>query len=154
MIIWCELGLSCENILLGFIYRTLENSERRKEKIFGIIREIKKAKKLVDNKRVGGLVLVGDFNLPGIQWVGGLGTGGKNEIEKIFSEGISDLYLSQCVTKPTFIYRDGSEGNILDILIVEDGDRIMNLELGPPLGSVQQGHVQMSLTYVLKGPKP
>ena len=66
-------------------------------------------------------VVVGDFNLKGVNWVTG---NSKNFLENEFVNGFSDLGLLQCIDAPTH-----NKGNILDILLTKSKQYIKNLKV-------------------------
>ena len=59
----------------------------------------------------------------------------------IFIEFIEDNLLTQLVIQPTL-------GNlILDLVIIDDPDRIFNINHGPPLGNTAKNKLHCTLTW-------
>ena len=67
--------------------------------------------KLSRKKMLRKFVVIGDFNLKGVNWATG---NSKNFLENEFINGFSDLGLLQCIDVPTH-----NKGNILDILLTK-----------------------------------
>ena len=42
------------------------------------------------------------------------------------------------------------DGNILDLVLTSDPERILEVNYGPPLGSVKIGHATINITYGIK----
>ena len=76
--------------------------------------------KLSRKKMLRKFVVVGDFNLKGVNWVTG---NSKNFLENEFVNGFSDLGLLQCIDVPTH-----NKGNILDILFTKSKQYIKDLK--------------------------
>ena len=66
-------------------------------------------------------VIVGDFNLNGIDWVTGNTRG---SIEREFLNGFADLGLIQCINTATH-----TKGNTLDILLTTSTSYLKNLKI-------------------------
>ena len=77
--------------------------------------------KLSRKKMLRKFVVIGDFNLKGINWVTG---NSKNFLENEFVNGFSDLGLLQCIDVPTH-----NKGNILDILLTKSKQYIKDLKV-------------------------
>ncbi len=88
-----------------------ENHDRLKQ-YFSVIRK---------RRRVLEFVLVGDFNLPGINWDQ---ENSSNTIEQLFVTTFSDLSLQQLVKEPTH-YR----GNVLDLVLSDKPEHISDLNI-------------------------
>ena len=88
---------------------------------------ISKAKDLVTLK-YSGLLICGDFNLPAIKWCheGAIEIEESNHIANSFIDNLSDSYLTQFVTQPTFQLDEYTANNILDLIIAESDDRMMS----------------------------
>ena len=66
-------------------------------------------------------VVIGDFNLKGVNWVTGDST---NSLENEFVNGFADLGLLQCIDAPTH-----NKGKILDILLTKSKQYITDLKI-------------------------
>ena len=83
--------------------------------------EILKALKVLSRKNsVKKLILVGDFNLPKIDWSNGTGT---STLENILLEGFAECGMIQCVHEATL-----TKNSILDLVLSKNADHIKNLK--------------------------
>ena len=66
---------------------------------------LKTARKLLDERKFGGLIVAGDFNLPGIEWCEGecMSIGNLRGIKEGFVQSLGDNFLYQCVYEPTYV---------------------------------------------------
>ena len=76
--------------------------------------------KLSRKKMLRKFVVIGDFNLKGVNWVMGNST---NSLENEFVNGFADLGLLQCIDAPTH-----NKGKILDILLTKSKQYITDLK--------------------------
>ena len=74
------------------------------------------------------VVVLGDFNLPNVRW-GETTTSHTLSFETTFLDTFDSLGLTQWVSEPTF----PRSGNILDIVLSSEHDRISAIEVEPPL---------------------
>jgi hypothetical protein len=85
----------------------------------------------------GKRILIGDFNLPNIDWEGGLARGAGPE--KVM-EACRDEHLEQLVAFPTHI-----RGNCLDLLLTKIPERVENVRCMGRLGSSDHVMVQAEI---------
>ena len=84
--------------------------------------EILKALKVLSRKKsVKKLILVGDFNLPKIDWSNGAGT---STLESIFVNGFAECGMIQCVHEATH-----TKNSILNLVLSKNADHIKNLKI-------------------------
>ena len=88
------------------------------------------------------VVIVGDFNLPSIGWTQDDRTASCSALDKMFFETFLSLGLTQWVLQPTF----PRSGNILDIVLTTEPDRVGTLDVLTPLPSCD--HCPTSFEYV------
>ena len=94
------------------------------------------------------VLLMGDFNLPTIQWGNDLICNGLSNIDRYFYQCFTSLGLSQWVIEPTFY----PSGNILDLILTTDDDRVGDVYVLPPLPRC--GHSPILCSYVFQGTSP
>lgn len=94
------------------------------------------------------LLVVGDFNLPNIDWQT-LSTSQPGEsYEQTFLDRLDDLFLHQHVNSPTRA-RGDSIPSILDLVITKHVDDILGLEMFSPLGKSDHSVIQITMnTFV------
>jgi hypothetical protein len=150
--VWCEIVEENDNVLVGCIYRPPKFglNEVAIKTIDELSSCFKKAKSLVERKRHQGVLIAGDFNLGSILWEGGIGiTKSKKELEEKFIEGISDSHFSQVVEFPTF-YMKQEPKSTLDLVFVDTQERLVEIDRGPILGNLTQGHAAVVGKYAIQ----
>ena len=101
---------------------------------------ITKAKQLTTYK-YSGLLVCGDFNLPGIAWsFDGASLNQPDHISTLFVNNLADSFLTQFVTEQTFQLDENTCNNILDLVISESDDRIDEIIHLPPVTSLKKSH--------------
>jgi hypothetical protein len=81
------------------------------------------------------IVIVGDFNLPQIQWVGGYAaTGDNNDQIGPLLKCLQEHSLYQTINFPAR-YREGQNPSLLDLLFVKDEEAIQSIDPEPPFGA-------------------
>ena len=92
------------------------------------------------------VLLVGDFNLPTIRWNEDLVYQGLSPNDLKFYNCFNALGLTQWVQEPTYF----SSGNILDLILSSEDDRVLDVQVVPPFPRC--GHSPVVCRYVLKQP--
>lgn len=93
-------------------------------------------------------VLMGDFNLPTISWIGDAPYQNLSTCDSMFLDLFQTLGLYQWVREPTFV----RSGNILDLILTSDPDRIQDVVVFPPFP--QCGHVTIKASYLFQREPP
>ncbi|XP_004206196.1 uncharacterized protein LOC101238883 [Hydra vulgaris] len=144
--IWCEISYGSEHILLGCIYRphTLDPLENIEASII-------KANELL-SKIYSGLLICGDFNLPGINWdLSSIPTVSNTDIlSSNFIDILAESFLIQFVTKPTFQLDEITSNNTLDLIIAKNENRVLDIIHHAPLTSLKKSHHVLQWDYVVK----
>ena len=84
--------------------------------------EILKALRMLTRKKsVKKCIMIGDFNLPKINWMSGTGT---STLDNTFLNGFAECGMVQCIHESTH-----KKGSILDILLNKSSDHIKNLHV-------------------------
>jgi len=91
------------------------------------------------------VLLVGDFNLPSIHWQSESPGDGVTARDELFLNLFDTLGLIQLVREPTFI----RSGNVLDLVLSSERDRVQNVVLCPPFPHC--GHVLVMFDYLFQG---
>lgn len=81
----------------------------------------------------GAKIVLGDFNLPGIDWANISTVSGVKSLENKFINFVNDHFLFQIVKEATR-YRGSQRQNLLDLILVESEDWIGDLKYHPPIG--------------------
>jgi hypothetical protein len=118
---------STVTLLIGLIYRSDSGSTANNSLLLDLITE-------ASNKGFTHLTLMGDFNLPDIDWNSWSVPGASTEnYDYKFVDCVQDNFLHQFVTKPTR-WRGTDTPHILDLVIANDENIITDLEYHSPLG--------------------
>ena len=93
------------------------------------------------------VVVVGDFNLPNVQWNDEyLSSSSLPPLQRGFLDCFSSLGLTQWVRSPTYLYSD----NVLDLVLTSEGDRLGDLIVHPSLPGCD--HCPLSFSYFFLDP--
>ena len=109
-----------------------------------INKNIKAAKRSINKKKHGGLLLAGDFNFPYIKWLDDGSPqilGSDTSPGSIFIDLLDDEALTQNVYFPTFKQADNNLKNTLDYVICDTPERVQELVGQGPLGAAKQSHI-------------
>ncbi|XP_047141054.1 uncharacterized protein LOC124816078 [Hydra vulgaris] len=145
--------LDNERCLLDCIYRP-----HMLDSINTITKSITYAKHLITTK-YDGLLVCGDFNLPPIKWnnngVKSVKDTNINSLANQFIDCLSDAYLTQFVTDPTFQADEITSTSTLDLIIAECNEKIKEIFHLPPLANLKKGHHVLTFLFKTKSmPQP
>lgn len=125
--VWVKINLkNCDKLLVGCLYKSPSSDEENLQELNKLLNQ---ASKLED--RFSHILITVDFNFPKIDWADWRG---KDEIDMKFIECIRDCYFDQLVDKPTR-YRINQEPSVLDLILVNDKNRVSKIIFDNPLGS-------------------
>ena len=77
--------------------------------------------------------MLGDFNLPNIDWKQETCSNNENHINSKFLNFIHEFFLNQLIDKPTHCRADQAP-TLIDLIISNDNEFITNIKHSPPLG--------------------
>ena len=123
------------NLYLLAVYRPPSNSQDSNDSLISYILEFSLGKELI---------ILGDFNLPSILWSLPVPDSNICHLDASFYNLFISLGLHQHVLEPTFV----TSGNILDLVLTTDPDRIADLTLHPPFPHC--GHALIKFSYVFQ----
>ena len=112
--------LVSHNIFILLVYRPPSNSLKDDEQICSFIADFCVGKEII---------VLGDFNLPNLDWTSSNPSLLASPMERDFHSTFTSLGLHQWVLDPTF----PRSGNILDLVLTSEPDRVGNLDVIPPL---------------------
>ena len=113
------LRLASFNVHVVLAYRPPSNSLAQNQQLASFLSQF-----CLDKE----VVILGDFNLPNVRWAEAT-TSHALPFETTFLDTFDSLGLTQWVSEPTF----PRSGNILDIVLTSEHDRISAIEVEPPL---------------------
>ena len=131
---WCWITeKSGKKTLVGSLYRsptsTLENNRK-------MLEEIKRAYEIAGNNRI---LILGDFNVPRINWDIMDLKEGREDFNEEFLEATTDGHLHQHVFKETRFMN--GQSSTLDLIFTKEEGDIKNVEVLHPLGLSDHGVV-------------
>ena len=148
--LWVQMTLcGTDTLLLGCLYRSPSSTENS-------LQDINSLFKLATNSRFSHVLIVGDFNLPQINWRTGLSSAPPSHCSHTFIDTVHDSFLYQHVDKPTR-YRVGETPNTLDLIMSSEEAMVKNLEYLPGLGASDHIILQFQLACyspVTEPPEP
>jgi hypothetical protein len=145
--IFCELELkSKDRLLIGGIYRSPTSSEENFSHMCETIREVCASK-------YTHVLLMGDLNLPGIDWDSGVIQGGTGTINYKFVELLRDCYLHQHITEPTR-GRWTDKPSTLDLLCSNEEGMVSDIIIDAPIGKSDHSVVSFRFNaYIMEKPR-
>ena len=112
-----------------------------------------KALQLLQDKKPRNLLIIGDFNLPQVSWVDGLGYSPQyhegHGMNSAFLNYLAENTLYQSIESPTR-FRDGQIPLLLDLAITDNPDQILSIDHLPLIGA--SDHVCLLTTLQLSPP--
>jgi hypothetical protein len=127
-----------DKLLLGLIYKSpSDNSRECADNVCDLINE-------ASNAGYSHILLMGDFNLPVINWDTWSCKGDVNRTEHKLLETLQNNFLFQHISKPT-TWRGSDTPHILDLIITNEENMISDIEYQSPLG--ESYHCMMKFDY-------
>ena len=116
--LWLKLKLAnSDALLIGCIYRSPSgNNLQSMQSLADLLSH-------VCSLNPSHLLIVGDFNAPGIDWHNNFSAAPENHYSHILVQMINECLLVQHVTQPTR-YRQGEACNVLDLIITNEAGMI------------------------------
>ena len=90
------------------------------------------------------VIILGDFNLPTVQWTDNLFRTAPCSTDQGFVECFNSLGLTQWVAEPTYV----PSGRTLDLVLISESDRVGSLPVCPPFPGC--GHAVIEFTYCFR----
>ena len=125
--IFYELNLKGhDKLLCACIYRRGESDDKNNELLLKLLR-------IMAEKKYSYLIIMGDFNLPKVNWDTLYCNTRDDDFHVKFVKCVNDCFLFQHVNEPTRV-RGADEPNILDLIFSNEEGMIKNLVQEAPLG--------------------
>ena len=112
------------------VYRSPNSSRENDEALCSLMKKLR-----------GQLVVVGDFNFPGIRWM----TGGSDAKGRAFFDTLEDGHMTQHVEEATHI-----SGNVLDLIISSDAEMVRSVQMEGRLASSDHELIEADLQLEVK----
>ena len=127
--LWCSVTLrNSQQLLIGIVYRSPSSSDTNNSRLLSAIRGINELKQFSQ------VLLMGDFNVPGINWEDLDHTGSVSSFASDLLDATDDVYLFQHVTGFTR-HRSGQRPSLLDLVFTFNSNSIQSIQHHSPLGS-------------------
>jgi hypothetical protein len=127
-----------DKLILGLIYKSpSDNSREYTDNLWDLINE-------ASNAGYSHILLMGDFNLPDIDWDTWSCKGDVHRTEHKLLETSQNNFLFQHISKPT-TWRGSDTPHILDLIITNEENMILDIEYQSPLG--KNDHCMMKFDY-------
>ena len=124
---WCwVIEKGGRKILVGSVYRS-PNSTRENDKL--LLKQIEHANEIAGDNRI---LILGDFNVPGIDWSDMDTKQGASWIDKGMLDVVRDCFWYQHVRRDTRYMNNQS--SLLDLVFTKEERDVRNIEHLPPLG--------------------
>ena len=137
--VWCRIDAGDNHgLLIGTVYRSPNSTEDNNDKLLKLMKE---ATEYDSRMR---MVIMGDFNLPEIDYENYMVRGDNESYQARFFEITQDMFLVQNVFEVTRI-RQGQQPSKLDYIFTKEEDEIVQLEYMCPLGL--SDHVGLKWKY-------
>jgi len=114
-----------DKVTAGCVYRSPNSSDENNRNLISLMNKIATPDR-------SHLLIMGDFNLPGIDWDEDSCPHNEAHIETLFLESIRDTYLYQHVTEPTRVKVD-QQPNILDLILTNEEGMVSDLSIEAPI---------------------
>ena len=125
---WCWIiEKGGKKILVGSVYRSTDST---KENDALLLKKIEQANEIAGDNR---LLILGDFNVPKIDWKEKDLKRGARKIERDMLDVVNDCFLYQHVKVDTRFRNENSSN--LDLAFTKEDRDVRNIEIKPPLGS-------------------
>ena len=136
--IWCRISLTNKDCLLfGVVYRSPNSTNDNFQNLCSLLTQ-------AANTGVSHLLIVGDFNMPHINWSTLCATSNSG-CDGAFLSLLDDLFITQHVSFPTR-YRNDHTPSILDLILSTDQYDVSDLNSLPPLG--KSDHIVISFEFL------
>lgn len=125
--VWCTLKLQSSSLMLGLCYRSPNSDGDNNDML------LKSLEMAIAKKGTQRVLVMGDFNYPGIDFSNCTVDGGKNSDESRFYNKIQDLFLVQNVMEMTRV-REGQAPSLLDYVFTDEENVVDEMICEVPLG--------------------
>ena len=139
--VWITVTLDrSHKVLIGCVYRSPSSSDTNNRDLESMLRT-------VSEMRVQHLIVVGDFNYPGIDWQECVSLDREGSDSDQFTECLKDCYLTQHIDKPTR-FRGSQKPSLLDLILTNEDNVICDIQHLAPVGN--SDHCTLTFKYICK----
>ena len=133
---WCWITeKKGKKTLVGSVYRSTSSTPENNEKL---IKELERANEIAGDNRI---LILGDFNVPKVNWEDMVLTEGAKPIEGQILEVATDEFFIQHVPMDTRFDFSKGTSSLLDLIFTREEGDVRNVEVLHPLGRSDHGVV-------------
>ena len=141
--VWVSIQLSeKDTFLIGGVYRSPQSSTENNDLLLDLLQKAKGA-------NFSNILILGDFNLPDINWELWTTSRSENHLSNKFLECLRDNFWEQTIFSPTRWVKD-QPGNVLDLCVTDNPEIIKNIEITTRLGNSDHLSIEIELTFPRK----
>ena len=141
--VWVSIQLSeKDTFLIGGVYRSPQSSTENNDLLLDLLQKAKGA-------NFSNILILGDFNLPDINWELWTTSRSENHLSYKFLECLRDNFWEQTIFSPTRWVKD-QPGNVLDLCVTDNPEIIKNIEITTRLGNSDHLSIEIELTFPRK----
>ena len=139
--LWISVLLKgSDKLVIGCLYRSPSVDGH------GSVNSLTKLLNVISDLNPPHLLVVGDFNLPEIDWESSFSRAPDNHCSHTFIDTVNGCYLYQHVAHPTR-YRPGTQPHVLDLVLTNEENMVQNLRYEAPLGYSDHVIIRFDLRY-------
>ena len=127
--VFCKVDSFKESFLIGAVYRSPNSNDAENNEL---LHQLKQVNSLSSSKGMN-FVLLGDFNLPAIDWIEESCNKDSDHLASRFLEIVKTCEISQFVKSPTH-YRAMQTPTLIDLVLTNNTNFIQNVVHFPPMG--------------------
>ena len=136
--VWCGVQLkNHDRLVIGVVYRSPSSSEQQNQLLIEMLNDVAAL-------NYSHTLIMGDFNLPEINWEQQATSMSTEHVTTRFIECIRDGFLFQHVKQPTHYSGPDQTSNILDLVMTNEEGMIDEIEYDVPIGNSH--HVTLKWT--------
>ena len=129
-----------ETFFLALVYRSPNNSLEENDNMVASLHSCLSKINPISDK----ILILGDFNLPSIDWEQETCTNEETHINFKFLNCIQEHYLTQFINKPTH-FRGEQNPTLIDLILSNDRDFVFNIHHSAPFGLSHHSVISFSL---------
>ena len=141
--VWVNIHINNkDNFLIGGVYRSPQSSIENNDLLLDLLQKTK-------DTTYSNILIMGDFNLPEINWDLWTTTRSETHISYKFLECLRDNFWEQAIFSPIRWVND-QPGNVLDLCLTDNLEIIKNIEITTRLGNSDHLSIEAELIFPKK----
>lgn len=145
--LWIQVTLNDLVLTVGGVYRPPSNHTTPTPADLALFSSLRQVALSSDP-----VVILGDFNFPGLTWTNGFAEG-TSKLEQDFISALNDTNLAQLVSQNTR-FRGTQTPALLDLILTNEPDATTTLSFHPPIGASDHSTIVFDLQCCLQHQSP